>query len=273
VAARSAADRRLRRRQIVAGIVVAGLLLSSGGAVVAVVLSSIGGDSTPAPSTVPSRPTVPDGTPAELVFPPAGETAPAGYPCPAEDGSSPRTTSFGGPPPRCVATTPDGVVDPEVDYTATMTTSVGDLVWRLDTERAPDAVNSFVVLARYGFFDGAPFDVITPLEWAEVGGTFTGNTGGTPGWTIGSEAPSGGMVATPGMLAMLTDEAGVALPGRLVVALGDGAGNLPVPTTFFGLLLDGSSTLAAVQRSGGPGGVPTTPVVVERIVVEASRGN
>ena len=250
---------------------VAGLLLSSGGAIVVVALSSLSGESTPATTTVPTRPTVPGGNPAQLSYPSTGATAPAGYPCPPEDGSAERTTSFGGPPPRCLATTAEGVVDPAVDYRATMTTSVGDLVWLLDAELAPDAVNSFLVLARYVFYDGSPFDVITPLEWAEVGGTFIGDVGGTPGWTIGSEAPPGGMVATPGMLAMATDGDGVAEPGRLLMALGDGAGNLPVPTTFFGLLLDGTATLTAIQRSGGPGGVPVGTVVVERVVVEAVR--
>lgn len=245
-------------------------MLSSGGAVVAVILGSLGGDSSPTTTSVPTRPTIPDGgRPATLTFPPAGATAPAGAPCPGPGDTPERTTVFGGPPPLCLTTLPDGSVDPSVDYIATMTTTAGDLVWLLDTATAPEAVNSFVYLARYGYFDGAPFDTITPLQWAEFGDTFTGDTGGSPGWEVRSEAPATGMVATPGMLAMATDEAGTADPGRLVVALGERAASLPLPTTFFGLLLDGAPTLAAIQRAGSPSGLPTAAVVVERVTVTA----
>jgi len=253
----------------VAVIAIAGLVLSSGGAVVAVILGSLGSDGSTPATSVPTRPTIDGGTPAELTFPPAGATAAPGSPCPGPDDTPERTTVFAGPPPPCLATLPDGSVDPDVDYVATMTTTAGDLVWLLDTATAPEAVNSFVYLARYGYFDGAPFDTIAPLAWAEFGGTFTGDTGGSPGWDLRSEAPTTGMVATPGMLAMATDDAGVADPGRLVVALGERAANLPLPTTFFGLLLDGAPTLAAIQRSGSTSGVPVAAVVVEDISVVA----
>ncbi len=265
----SAARRAERRRRIVAFVVIAGLVLSSGGAVVAVIIGSLASDGGSSSTSGPRRPTHDTRPPAELTFPPAGATAPPDAPCPGPDAQVERTTVFSGPPPQCLATLPDGSVDPSVDYVATMTTSAGDLVWLLDTATAPEAVNSFVYLARYGYFDGAPFDTITPLQWAELGGAFTGNTGGSPGWEVRSEAPATGMVATPGMLAMATDDAGLADPGRLVVALGERAANLPLPTTFFGLLLDGAPTLAAIQRSGSPSGAPTAAVVVERISVTA----
>ena len=44
--------------------------------------------------------------------------------CPAADGSSPRTTTFDGPPPMCI--------DPEKRYTARIETSLGELVVALD---------------------------------------------------------------------------------------------------------------------------------------------
>lgn len=269
----SAARRAERRKRVLAFIVIAGLVLSSGGAVLAVIINSFTSDGSPTTTSVPTRPSIDDGTPAQLTFPPAGATAAAGAPCPPADGSAERTTVFASAPPQCLVTLADGTVDPGVDYVATMTTTAGDLVWLLDAVAAPQAVNSFVVLARYGYFDGAPFDTITPLQWAELGGSFTGDTGGSPGWEVRSEAPATGMVATPGMLAMATDDAGVADPGRLVVALGDRAANLPLPTTFFGLLLDGAPTLAAIQRSGSTSGLPTAAVVVERVSVTAKPGS
>lgn len=264
----SATRRAERRKRIIAFVVIAGLVLSSGGAVIGVIIGSLA-SSSPTTTSVPTRPTFDGGSPAELTFPPAGATAPAGAPCPDATAAPERTTVFGGPPPQCLTTLPDGSVDTTIDYVATMSTTAGDLVWLLNTEIAPQAVNAFVYLARYGYFDGAPFDTITPLAWAELGGSFTGDTGGSPGFDLRSEAPSSGMVATPGMLAMATDDAGVADPGRLVLALGDRAAGLPLPTTFFGLLLDGAPTLAAIQRSGSPSGIPTGAVVVERVTVTA----
>ena len=266
--ARSAAERSLRRRQIIAGIVVAGLLLSSGGAIVAVALGSFTDDPTPVTSSVPTRPSVTAGAPAELDFPAAGDTASGPLPCPLPDGASPRTTSFVGPPPICLATTATGAIDTAVNYRVTMTTSAGDLTWLLTTKLAPEAINSFVFLAGYGYWDGAPFDLITPLAWAEVGGAFTADTGGGTGWDLAPEAPEGGMISTPGLLSMTVEDNGRVLPGRLQVSLGDGAASLPEPTTFFGVLLDGSPTLRALQQAGSPTGIPTGQVLVERIQIE-----
>ena len=261
-----------RRRKIIAIVVIAGLLLSSGGAVVAVIIGSLaGGGSTPA-TTVAPTPTQPP--PALLNFPVAGASADADVACPEPDGSSPRTTSFAAAPPTCLATTPDGAIDPTVDYRAVITTSTGDLTYLLTTSRAPETVNTFVFLARYGFWDGAPFDAVLPLAWAETGTEFSGppNDGdaGTrpPGFVIASEAPADGTVSTPGMLAMAPSSTGDSQPGRLIVALGDRAAGLPVTTTFFGVLLDGSDTLAALQRAGTDDGRPSQQITINAITVD-----
>jgi cyclophilin family peptidyl-prolyl cis-trans isomerase len=268
---RSQAQRRLRRRQITVGIVVAALVLSSGGAVVLGIIGSMRSSSPT--TTVPSRPTVTDGTAADVPLPGAGATATAAVPCPPEDGSAPRTTTFVGPPPTCLATTAEGTIDPTVSYRAVISTTAGDLTYLLNTGVAPQTVNSFVFLARYGYWDGVPFDLVVPLAWAEAGSRFAGADGQTgnadgPGWTVPRESPPDGMVSSPGMLAMATTPSGDSTPGRLLVALGEGAGNLPVATTFFGLLLDGTTTVAALQRAGSRTGLPSQVVTIERITIE-----
>jgi cyclophilin family peptidyl-prolyl cis-trans isomerase len=267
--------RRARRRQIVVGLVVAALVLSSGGAVVIAIIGSLGSSSTPSTPTLPNRPTVTSGPPVAVPLPAAGLTATGAVVCPPADGSGARTTSFEGPPPPCLATTADGSIDTGVSYRAVITTSVGDLTYLLTTRATPETVNSFVFLARYGYWDGAPFDTVVPLAWAETGGRFSaGNPtvadpgAAGPGWTVPRESPAQGMVSTPGMLAMAPTASGDSNPGRLVVALGEGAGDLPVPTTFFGVLLDGTATLAAIQRAGSLTGAPSQIVTIERITVE-----
>jgi cyclophilin family peptidyl-prolyl cis-trans isomerase len=51
---------------------------------------------------------------------------------------------------------PDDVLDEGVDYGAVIHTSCGDIALDL-LEEAPEAVNSFVFLAREGFYDGLTF--------------------------------------------------------------------------------------------------------------------
>lgn len=263
-----------RRRKVVAIVVTAGLLLSTGGAVVAVILGSLlGGNDNPTP-TVPTT-AVTEPPAVALQFPPQGASASEVVTCPEPDGSSPRTTSFGANPPVCLQTTPDGSIDTDVDYLATISTTAGDLTYQLTTAVAPRTVNAFVFLARYGFWDGAPFDTVLPLGWAEAGTEFSdvqtepNVADRPPGFTIASEAPDQGMVSTPGMLAMVPGAQGVSEPGRLLVALGDRAAGLPVATTFFGVLLDGAATLTALQQAGTQSGRPSQQITITSITVEA----
>jgi len=269
---RSESERRQRRRQVVAIVVVAGLVLSSGGAIIAsIILSATGRDATP-PTTVADAADVP---PAVLDLPPPGAAATTVV-CPPEDGADVRTTSFPGAPPVCIAATGDGGIDTSVDYVAVVSTSVGDLTYLLSTAVAPEAVNSFVFLARYGYFNGSPFDTALEQSWAQAGSVFAGEVPGgdnaVPGWTVPRETPDGGMVATPGMLGMAAGASGQVDPGRLVVALGPGAGSLPEATPFFGVLLDGSDALAALFGAGTPSGRPRAAVAINAVsVTEAPR--
>jgi len=264
---RSESERRQRRRQVVAIIVVAGLVLSSGGAIIASIILSATGRDTTTPTTVADAT---DPPPAVLDLPAPGAVATTTS-CPPEVDAPERTTSFPGAPPVCIATTADGGIDTSVDYVAVVSTSVGDLTYLLSTAVAPDAVNSFVFLARYGYFNGSPFDTVLEQSWAQAGSVFAGEVpggnGAPPGWTVPSETPEGGMVATPGMLGMAAGPGGQVDPGRLVVALGPGAGSLPEATPFFGVLLDGSDALAALFGAGTPSGRPRAAVDINAITV------
>lgn len=272
---RRAPTRAERRRKVVAFVAIAGLLLSTGGAVVAVIAGALlGSNESPIATTIPTT-AVTEPPAVALQFPPQGASAPEVVTCPEPDGSSPRTTSFGATPPVCLQTAPDGSIDTGVDYLATISTTAGDLTYQLTTAVAPQTVNTFVFLARFGFWDGAPFDTILPLGWAESGTEFSdvvtepNVADRPPGFTIASEAPDEGMVSTPGMLAMVPGAQGVSEPGRLLVALGDRAAGLPVATTFFGVLLDGAATLTALQQAGTQSGRPSQQITITSITVEA----
>jgi len=66
-------------------------------------------------------------------------------------------------------TAPEIVIDTAKQYTATMTTSRGELVIALYDDEAPAAVNNFVLLAQLGFYDNTPIGPITPGQVVIVG--------------------------------------------------------------------------------------------------------
>jgi cyclophilin family peptidyl-prolyl cis-trans isomerase len=75
---------------------------------------------------------------------------------------------------------PPMVIDPSKSYTAIIETEKGNIVLELLDDVAPLAVNSFVFLARDGWFDGVTFHRVLPGFVAQTGdpsGTGIGNPG------------------------------------------------------------------------------------------------
>ena len=102
---------------------------------------------------------------------------------PAADGSSPRQRKFDEEPSM--------IIDTNKRYVATMVTSHGTMVIALDPLAAPKAVNSFVFLARYHYFDGIVFHRIIP-GFVLQGGDPTGSGSGGPGYRFDDELPRPG---------------------------------------------------------------------------------
>lgn len=101
--------------------------------------------------------------------------------CPAADGSSKRTLNFTSSPKTCLT---GGKT-----YTATFKTNVGSVEVQLDTSKAPKAVNSFVFLSRYHYYDAtALFRVNTGIDIIQGGSPHTQtNADGGPGYTLTDE--------------------------------------------------------------------------------------
>jgi cyclophilin family peptidyl-prolyl cis-trans isomerase len=78
-------------------------------------------------------------------------------------------------------------IDPNVRLDATVVTNLGTFVIALDPSSAPLSVNSFVVLARYHFYDGVDFHRIVTDFVAQAGDA---NGTGGPGYAIPDEPPS-----------------------------------------------------------------------------------
>src|SRR5262249_19447910 len=118
----------------------------------------------------------------------------------------PATTTATTPlPAGCVSTkptVPKGVahtyakapamqIDPSKTYTATISTSCGDITVALDAKAAPKGVNNFVYLAKNHFYDGLTWHRVVK-DFVIQGGDPKGDGTGGPGYSVVTELPAGG---------------------------------------------------------------------------------
>lgn len=261
--AAAASERRARARRnqrIAAAVVGAVLVLSLLGAY----LGRSSSTSSPATTTT----TISDGpttttSPRSGITPPPATPAAAltgATPCPAEDGSSPRTTSFAQAPATCI--------DPTHFYRAVIHTTKGDLTIQLNPSRTPVTVNDFVVLSRYHFYDGQPVTSVTPRMSFTVGMTFSGPT---TMFDIPNEIPKAGQIFGPGTIAMVgTNGVGSASRGQFLLATFEVAPNIDDSATSFGTMLDGFDTLIAIDALGSQSKQPTAVVTITSIDIAQS---
>jgi cyclophilin family peptidyl-prolyl cis-trans isomerase len=148
-------------------------------------------------------------------------------------------------------------------YRAKVSTSAGDLSFYLYPEHARETVNSFIVLARYHFWDGAPLTTIVPNTAFVVGDPIQGG----PGYTIPNETPPVGAIYPVGTPTMVARGDGPVDPGTWQVALGEDAAGFPKNTPAFGILEDGLPTLQAIRKAGSQSGLPTQAVTINSITV------
>lgn len=88
--------------------------------------------------------------------------------------------------PRQYDSPPPEVIDPNRQYQATIRTAKGDIVIELYAAQAPANVNSFVFLAREGWYDGLTFFRVIPDFVAQAGDPL--NVGiGNPGYQCDDE--------------------------------------------------------------------------------------
>jgi cyclophilin family peptidyl-prolyl cis-trans isomerase len=136
---------------------------------------------------------------------------------------------------------PEMTIDPSKSYVARLQTDKGEIAIRLRTDIAPVSVNSFVFLAREGFYDGCTFHRVLPGFVAQ-GGDPTGSGSGGPGYTIPdelSDVPFG-----EGTLGMAN--AGPNTNGsQFFIGLGD-APHLTGRYTVFGEVTEGLDVVQAI---------------------------
>jgi peptidylprolyl isomerase len=123
----------------------------------------------------------------------AAEGAPTAASAPAGAAPAGQPKTYSAPPPM--------TIDPSKSYTATFTTPRGDFVVKLRPDLAPQTVNSFVFLAREGFYNGVTWHRVLPNFMAQ-GGDPTGTGTGGPGYDVPDEFTTQVKFDKPGILAM-----------------------------------------------------------------------
>jgi cyclophilin family peptidyl-prolyl cis-trans isomerase len=96
---------------------------------------------------------------------------------------------------------PPLVTSARKQYTAILHTTQGDITIELLPEQAPLAVNSFVFLARQGWYDGVPFHRVIPGFVTQTGDPSGTGLGG-PGYTFADEIVPGATFDRPGVVGM-----------------------------------------------------------------------
>ena len=86
--------------------------------------------------------------------------------------------TYNAPPPM--------TIDPNKKYTAKIETTAGEIELELYPKDAPNHVNSWVFLAREGFYDGVIFHRVIPGFMIQ-GGDPTGTGTGGPGYKVKAE--------------------------------------------------------------------------------------
>jgi peptidyl-prolyl cis-trans isomerase B (cyclophilin B) len=174
------------------------------------------------------------------------------------------------PQPRSVAKRrpPSFVLSRGKSYAATVETSCGTLVIKLDSKRAPKTGGSFVTLARKGFYDGLGFHRIAP-GFVIQGGDPAGNGSGGPGYKI-TERPPKDVVYSDGVVAMAkgaTEPKGTSGSQFFVVTAADAG--LPPDYALLGQVTQGLDVVHRIEDQGtADGQPPKQPIVIKKITVK-----
>jgi len=195
----------------------------------------------------------PTDTPTDSAAPVEEEpAAEASVGCPPIEGSDEQIQEFDGPPPMCL--------DPDVSYSAKITTTAGEVTAELDQEQAPNTVNNFVFLARYNYFDDTPCHRVINGFVTQCGDPTATGQGG-PGYDFADELPEAGEYAI-GSLAMANS--GPDTNGsQFFIISGERGAELPPLYNLFGAIVD--DDLAVVEEMDARGSLDESGVASEEI--------
>jgi cyclophilin family peptidyl-prolyl cis-trans isomerase len=154
--------------------------------------------------------------------------------------------------------------------TASVDTSCGRFDIALDTSSSPETVNSFVYLAKKGFYDNTTFNRIVPHFVIQGGDPLQNGTGG-PGYTVIEPPPSDATyrMGTVAMARTAISPSGSSGSQFFVVTASDAG--LPTKYAILGKVTSGFDVVKRIGALGDPAsgdaGTPLATVLIRRISV------
>jgi cyclophilin family peptidyl-prolyl cis-trans isomerase len=240
-ALRRAQKRQQQRKRQMATIAVALVVALVGGALVFSTFVVGGGDPAATPTPSPSPSASPSGDPGTRTGTVRPEPGPEEVACGAE-------VPKGALRPKPQFNAPAQVLEEGAVYTATFQTSCGDIVVELLADSAPETVNSFVFLAREGYFDGTRIHrVDTSLDVIQGGDPVGTGTSG-PGYTIPDEL-EGGETYGAGVFAMANSGSPNSGGSQFFIVTGNNGHRLDANPayTIFGTVIEGLAVAREIQ--------------------------
>jgi cyclophilin family peptidyl-prolyl cis-trans isomerase len=164
-------------------------------------------------------------------------------------------------------------IDPKKQYTATISTTMGDITIQLFAKDAPKTVNNFVFLAKDKFYDNVTFHRVIKDFMIQTGDPLGTGMGG-PGYTFEDELNNGHQYE-PGVVAMAN--AGPNTNGsQFFIGSGEevtGLKNYP-NYTIFGKVIKGMDVVQKIASvkvkpnpNTGEASVPEQPIKIKTITI------
>jgi cyclophilin family peptidyl-prolyl cis-trans isomerase len=166
----------------------------------------------------------------------AATAAPAGQ---VSNAPTPKSLQFNAVPPMNIDATKQYFADFKM-------AKGGDFVIQLFPDKAPITVNSFIFLARQGYFDGVTFHRVIDGFMAQ-GGDPTGTGMGGPGYEFEYEA-NDLKFDKPGVVAMANTGAGTPTNGSQFFITFGPTPNLDGGYTIFGQVISGMDVVNGITR-------------------------
>jgi peptidyl-prolyl cis-trans isomerase B (cyclophilin B) len=196
------------------------------------------------------------------------EAADATTVAPAPPNPDCREVSRPEPRPPAMREAPTTIMNADERVDLLVKTSCGSFTITLEPQTSPNAVASFVALAKDDYFDGTYFHRIVP-GFVIQGGDPTGTGTGGPGYTT-VDPPGSSTTYERGVVAMAktpTEPRGAA-GSQFFVVTGEGV-QLPPDYAVIGRVTKGLDVVEQIGELGDPTTeIPTQPVVIDDVVVE-----
>ncbi len=184
---------------------------------------------------------------------------PAPHRCPAEDGSDGPRNQLTQAPPNCI--------DPATLYTAAFDTNRGAFTLVLDPALDPVSVNNFIVLARWGAYDGTLFHRVIEDFMIQGGDVQLQSGTGGPGYQFTGEFPREDWYR-PGALAMANRGNPASNGAQFFIITGLNGVGLPALYSPMGQVIEGLNVVCAIESTETDGSdAPFDEVVVDSVTI------